>query len=102
MASVRPGPFQDFYQAALAKGIRPTMAQAFNLFNHANYYVQNGNGITPIATSRHPNPLHDRIAVGLKLSHSVPVDVIDLGALGRRWQQVTMKSRLVWKQQRSA
>jgi hypothetical protein len=26
MASVRPGPFQDFYQAALAKGIKPTMA----------------------------------------------------------------------------
>jgi hypothetical protein len=24
MASVRPGPFQDFYQAALAKGIKPT------------------------------------------------------------------------------
>jgi len=23
MASVRPGPFQDFYQAALAKGIKP-------------------------------------------------------------------------------
>jgi hypothetical protein len=48
MASVRPGPFQDFYQAALAKGIRPTMAQAFNLFNHANYYVQNGNGINQL------------------------------------------------------
>ena len=27
MASVRPGPFQDFYQAALAKGIQPTMAR---------------------------------------------------------------------------
>ena len=27
MASVRPGPFQDFYQAALAKGIKPTMAR---------------------------------------------------------------------------
>jgi transposase len=26
-ASVRPGPFQDFYQAALAKGIKPTMAR---------------------------------------------------------------------------
>ena len=24
---VRPGPFQDFYQAALAKGIKPTMAR---------------------------------------------------------------------------
>jgi hypothetical protein len=44
MASVRPGPFQ----AALAKGIKPTMAQAFNLFNHANYYVQNGNGINQL------------------------------------------------------
>src|SRR6202045_3363052 len=27
MASVRPGPFQDFYTAALAKGIKPTMAR---------------------------------------------------------------------------
>ena len=27
MASVRPGPFQDFYQAALAKGIKSTMAR---------------------------------------------------------------------------
>ena len=27
MASVRPGPFQDFYQALLAKGITPTMAR---------------------------------------------------------------------------
>ena len=27
-ASVRPGPFQDFYQAALAKGIKPTMARS--------------------------------------------------------------------------
>jgi hypothetical protein len=27
MASVRPRPFQDFYQAALAKGIKPTMAR---------------------------------------------------------------------------
>ena len=27
MASVRPGPFQDFYLAALAKGIKPTMAR---------------------------------------------------------------------------
>jgi len=27
MASVRPGPFQDFYQAALVKGIKPTMAR---------------------------------------------------------------------------
>lgn len=26
-ASVKPGPFQDFYQAALAKGIKPTMAR---------------------------------------------------------------------------
>jgi transposase len=26
-ASVRPGPFHDFYQAALAKGIKPTMAR---------------------------------------------------------------------------
>jgi transposase len=26
-ASTRPGPFQDFYQAALAKGIKPTMAR---------------------------------------------------------------------------
>jgi transposase len=26
-ASVRPGPFQDFYQALLAKGIKPTMAR---------------------------------------------------------------------------
>jgi transposase len=27
MASVRPGPFQVFYQASLAKGIKPTMAR---------------------------------------------------------------------------
>ena len=27
MASVRPGPFQDFYQTLLAKGIKPTMAR---------------------------------------------------------------------------
>jgi transposase len=27
MASVRPGPFQEFYQASLAKGIKPTMAR---------------------------------------------------------------------------
>jgi hypothetical protein len=27
MASVRPGPFQDFYHASLAKGIKPTMAR---------------------------------------------------------------------------
>jgi transposase len=27
MASVRPGPFQDFYQASLAKGTKPTMAR---------------------------------------------------------------------------
>ena len=27
MASVRPGPFQDFYQALLAKGVKPTMAR---------------------------------------------------------------------------
>ena len=27
MASARPGPFQDFYQAALTKGIKPTMAR---------------------------------------------------------------------------
>ena len=27
MASVRPGPFQDFYQQLLAKGIKPTMAR---------------------------------------------------------------------------
>jgi transposase len=26
-ASVRPGPFQDFYQRSLAKGIKPTMAR---------------------------------------------------------------------------
>ena len=26
-ASVRPGPFQEFYQASLAKGIKPTMAR---------------------------------------------------------------------------
>src|SRR5947209_11485955 len=31
MASVRPGPFQDFYQAALAKGIKPTMARVCRL-----------------------------------------------------------------------
>jgi transposase len=27
MARTRPGPFQDFYQAALAKGIKPTLAR---------------------------------------------------------------------------
>jgi hypothetical protein len=27
MASVRPGPFQDFYQALLTKGMKPTMAR---------------------------------------------------------------------------
>jgi len=27
MASARPGPFREFYQAALAKGIKPTMAR---------------------------------------------------------------------------
>ena len=27
MASVRPGPFQDFYQALLGKGMKPTMAR---------------------------------------------------------------------------
>ena len=27
MASARPGPFQDFYQALLAKGIKPTRAR---------------------------------------------------------------------------
>ncbi len=27
MASVRPGPFQEFYQTSLAKGIKPTMAR---------------------------------------------------------------------------
>ena len=27
MASAHPGPFHDFYQAALAKGIKPTMAR---------------------------------------------------------------------------
>ena len=27
MASVRPGPFQNFYQALLAKGMKPTMAR---------------------------------------------------------------------------
>ncbi len=27
MASVRPGPFQDFYQALLSKGMKPTMAR---------------------------------------------------------------------------
>jgi len=27
MASARPGPFQDFYQAARAKGIQPTLAR---------------------------------------------------------------------------
>jgi transposase len=27
MASVRPGPFQDFYQTLLAKGMKPTMAR---------------------------------------------------------------------------
>jgi transposase len=27
LASVRPGRFQDFYQAALTKGIKPTMAR---------------------------------------------------------------------------
>jgi transposase len=27
MASVRPGPLQDFYEALLAKGIKPTMAR---------------------------------------------------------------------------
>ena len=27
MASVRPGPFRDFYQAALVEGIKPTMAR---------------------------------------------------------------------------
>ena len=27
MASARPGPFQDFYQALLAKGLKPTMAR---------------------------------------------------------------------------
>jgi len=27
MASVRPGPFRDFYQALLAKGMKPTMAR---------------------------------------------------------------------------
>ena len=26
-ASVQPGPFQDFYQRSLAKGIQPTMAR---------------------------------------------------------------------------
>src|SRR5207245_1391744 len=26
-ASVRPGPFQDFYQALLEKGMKPTMAR---------------------------------------------------------------------------
>jgi hypothetical protein len=26
-ASVQPGPFQDFYQASLAKGIKPTMVR---------------------------------------------------------------------------
>jgi len=27
MASVRPGPFQDFYQALLAKGMKPALAR---------------------------------------------------------------------------
>jgi hypothetical protein len=27
MASVRPGPFQEFYESALAKGIKPTMVR---------------------------------------------------------------------------
>jgi transposase len=27
MASAHPGPFQDFYQTSLAKGIKPTMAR---------------------------------------------------------------------------
>jgi two-component system copper resistance phosphate regulon response regulator CusR len=32
-------------------------AQAFNLFNHANYYVQNGNGINPLEYNPVANPL---------------------------------------------
>jgi hypothetical protein len=43
-------------------------AQAFNLFNHANYYVQNGNGVNqaqynPIGTSQGKYPCGDGISV---------------------------------------
>src|SRR5207245_1274745 len=39
MASARPGPFQDFYQALLAKGIKPTMARLTLARKICSYYA---------------------------------------------------------------
>ena len=49
------GPWLERIDAGLARSFilregrdLQVQAQAFNLFNHANYYVQNGNGINPL------------------------------------------------------
>jgi hypothetical protein len=58
------GPWLQRIDAGLARSftLREGMnlelqAQAFNLFNHANYYVQNGNGINPLEYKPVANPL---------------------------------------------
>jgi transposase len=60
MASVRPGPFLEFYQAALAKGIKPTMARLTLARKIASHYadsVEEGRKLrrrkTKIAPPRH-------------------------------------------------
>jgi hypothetical protein len=68
------GPWLERIDLGLARNFRITegkelqfQAQAFNLFNHANYYVQNGDGINqlqynPIGTPQGQYPCGDGIS----------------------------------------
>ncbi len=64
MASVRPGPFQDFYQRSLAKGIKPTMAR----LNRRLRLVKARKNCTPFISSWHHRLNTDSCRSGPKKS----------------------------------
>jgi hypothetical protein len=67
------GPWLERIDAGLARSFTiregqdlQVQAQAFNLFNHANYYVQNGGGVNPLEY----NPVGDNCGDGAALNQT--------------------------------
>jgi hypothetical protein len=52
------------------RGTLQLQAQAFNLFNHANYYVANGNGVNQIQYNPTGNPGNDTCGDGQSLNQT--------------------------------
>ena len=71
------GPWLERIDAGLARnftireyGSLQLQAQAFNLFNHANYFVQNGNGVNQIEYNPVGNPGNDNCGDGATLNQT--------------------------------